>query len=232
MDFTAYTTDQLKTLHNTALAEARAKAEAARDVREAIEARAPSYRGQSRAQLREAVTSLYTAEPSPTPHTTSQPIRTPTEPLSTAPRPRVTLGGAREPSRLSAARAARGGLATLTAARAARGSLAALGGTRGTREPRDPRRRARHAAVSRPSAARAARGSLAALGGARGARRSRDPRRRARCAAVSRPSRRRARRAGASRPSRRRARRCAARGGTAPTCRERAPLFAAQSRLR
>lgn len=130
MDFTAYTTDQLKTLHNTALAEARAKAEAARDVREAIEARAPSYRGQSRAQLREAVTSLYTAEPSPTPHTTSQPIRTPTEPLSTAPRPRVTLGGAREPSRLSAARAARGGLATLTAARAARGSLAALAAAR------------------------------------------------------------------------------------------------------
>ncbi len=61
MDFTAYTTDQLKTLHNTALAEARTKAEAARDVREAIEAREPNYRGQSRAQLREAVTSLYTA---------------------------------------------------------------------------------------------------------------------------------------------------------------------------
>ncbi len=61
MDFTAYTTGQLKTLHNMALAEARVKAEAARDVREAIEARAPNYRGQSRAQLREAVTSLYNA---------------------------------------------------------------------------------------------------------------------------------------------------------------------------
>jgi len=66
----------------------------------------------------------------------------------------VTLGGAREPSRLSAARAARGGLATLTAARAARGSLAAhrtrapLRGARGT-DPTCPERAPLFAAQSR-----------------------------------------------------------------------------------
>jgi len=65
----------------------------------------------------------------------------------------VTLGGAREPSRLSAARAARGGLAPL-AARAARGSLAAhrtrapLRGARGT-DPTCPERAPLFAAQSR-----------------------------------------------------------------------------------
>jgi len=65
MDTTAFvktaTLDQLKTLFNATVTEARTQTKDARALREEIERRDPSLRGQSRLQLGDAERALYTA---------------------------------------------------------------------------------------------------------------------------------------------------------------------------
>lgn len=57
----AYSTEQLKALYNTRMANARREAEEALKVREVIEERHPNYRGRSMALLKSAVSSLFGA---------------------------------------------------------------------------------------------------------------------------------------------------------------------------
>jgi hypothetical protein len=61
MDYTTYSVEQLKTLHNTTLATARTNAEVARDVRDELVAREGRYRGPSQGHLDTGVRALYDA---------------------------------------------------------------------------------------------------------------------------------------------------------------------------
>lgn len=61
MNYADYNNDQLKALHNKALADARASAQEAAKLRDALIERTPSYRGSSKANLGDAIRLLFLA---------------------------------------------------------------------------------------------------------------------------------------------------------------------------